>query len=158
MGKWQMTCDFQLIVLSFNLKIGSRQLAITKGVAHGGQPPPRRMKIRRLKSSPADIAARRPPARTLAFACGGRRPANGSHAAISIAGIFEGVAHGGQPPPRRMKIRRLKSSPADIAARRPPARTLAFACGGRRPANGSHAAISIAGIFEGGRYAPSVRP
>jgi bacterioferritin len=108
------------------------------------------MKIRRLKSSPAGIAAGRPPARTRVFACVGRRPANGSHVAISIAAIFEGVAHGGQPPSRRMKIRRLKSSPAGIAAGRPPARTRVFACVGRRPANGSHVAISIAAIFEGG--------
>jgi O-antigen ligase len=43
-----------------------------------------------LKSSPAGVAAERPPAWTLTFACVGRRPANGSQGAISIAGIFKG--------------------------------------------------------------------
>jgi hypothetical protein len=52
-----------------------------------------------LKSSPAGIAAGRPPARTRAIACVGRRPANGSRVAISIAGISRELFMDG----RRMK-------------------------------------------------------
>jgi len=47
------------------------------------------MKIRRLKSSPAGIAAGRPPARTRAFACAGRRPSAGAQL---IAPLLHGLA------------------------------------------------------------------